>query len=97
MTVVTEDMRLQFLKDIEVTDWTFTDTSAGTNATITALLRKEYLEVKVEGEVGVESNASFAFFQISDVPSIQQGDTIIISRIPALLWAWCQMERGWLI
>ena len=54
MTVETDDMRLQFLNDIEVTDWTFTDTSAGTNATITALLRKEYLEVEVEGEVGVK-------------------------------------------
>ena len=79
MTVETDDMGLQFLKDIEITDWTFTDTSAGTSATITALLRKEYLEVEVEGEVGVESNASFAFFQISDVPSIQQGDTLVIS------------------
>ena len=53
MTVETDDMRLQFLNDIEVTDWTFTDTSAGTTATITALLRKEYLEIKVEGVVGV--------------------------------------------
>ena len=82
MTVENYDMRLQFLKDIEVTDWTFTDTSAGTTATITALLRKEYVEVEVEGEFGVESNASFALFQTSDVPSIQQGDKIIISRNP---------------
>ena len=79
MTVENYDMRLQFLKDIEVTDWTFTDTSAGTTATITALLRKEYVEVEVEGEVGVESNASFALFRTSDVPSIQQGDTLVIS------------------
>ena len=97
MTVENYDMRLQFLKDIEVTDWTFTDTSAGTTATITALLRKEYVEVEVESEVGVESNASFAFFQISDVPSIQQWDTISISWNPATFWAWRQMERGWLI
>ena len=97
MTVETEDMRLQFLKDIEVTDWTFTDTSAGTTATITALLRKEYLEVKVEGVVGVQNNAQFAFVRTSDVPSIQQGDTISTSRKPTSLWAWCQMERGWLI
>ena len=55
-------MRLQFLKDFGVTDCAFTDTSGGTTATITALLRKEYVEVEVEGEVGVESNASFAFF-----------------------------------
>ena len=79
MTVETDDMRLQFLNDIEVTDWTFTDTSAGTSATITALLRKEYLEVKVEGVVGVQNNAQFAFVRTSDVPSIQQGDTLVIS------------------
>ena len=80
MTVENYDMRLQFLKDIEVTDWTFTDTSAGTTATITALLRKEYLEVKVEGVVGVQNNAQFAFIRTSDVPSIQQGDTLVISE-----------------
>ena len=79
MTVETDDMRLQFLNDIEVTDWTFTDTSAGTSVTITALLRKEYLEVKVEGVVGVQNNVQFAFVRTSDVPSIQQGDTLVIS------------------
>ena len=79
MTVETDDMRLQFLNDIEVTDWTFTDTSAGTTATTTALLRKEYLEVKVEDVVGVQNNAQFAFVRTSDVPSIQQGDTVVIS------------------
>ena len=79
MTVETDDMRLQFLNDIEVTDWTFKNTSAGTTATITALLWKEYLEVKVEGIVGVQNNAQFAFVQTSDVPSIQQGDTLVIS------------------
>ena len=79
MTVENYDMRLHFLKDIKVTDWTFTDTSAGTSATITALLRKEYLEVKVEGVVGVQNNAKFAFVRTSDVPSIQQGDTLVIS------------------
>ena len=79
MSVENYDMRLQFLKDIEVTDWTLTDTSAGTTATITALLWKEYLEVKVEGVVGVQNNAQFAFVRTSDVPSIQQGDTLVIS------------------
>ena len=79
MTIETDDMRLQFLNDIEVTDWTFTDTSAGTSATITALLRKEYLEVNVEGVVGVQNNVQFAFVRTSDVPSIQQGDTLVIS------------------
>ena len=79
MTFENYDMRLQFLKDIEVTDWTFTDTSAGTYVTITALLRKEYLEVKVEGVVGVQNNAQFAFIRTTDMPSIQQEDSLAIS------------------
>ena len=65
-------------KDFGVTDATFTDTSAGTTATITALLRNEYLEVEVEGEVGVESSAHFALARTSDVPNIAQGDTLLI-------------------
>ena len=60
MNVETDDMRLQFLKDFGVTDATFSDTTDGTIATITALLRNEYLEVEVEGEVGVESSAPIA-------------------------------------
>ena len=79
MTVETDDMRLQFLKDFGVTDATFTDTSAGTTATITALLRNEYVEVEVDGEVGVESSAPFITCRSSDVPSIAQGDTIAVS------------------
>ena len=79
MTVENYDMRLQFLKDIEVTDWTFTDTSAGTTATITALLRKEYLGVKVEGLVGVQNNAPFAIVRTTDMPNIQQEDSLAIS------------------
>ena len=69
MTIETDDMRLQFLKDFGVTDCTFTDTSAGTTATITALLRKEYLEVKVEGVAGVQNNAQFAFCLLYTSPS----------------------------
>ena len=79
MTVENDDMRLQFLKDFGVTDCAFTDTSGGTTKKITALLWKEYLEVKVEGVVGVQNNAQFAFVRTSDVPSIQQGDTLVIS------------------
>ena len=60
MNVETDDMKLQFLKDFGVTDATFSDTTDGTIATITALLGNEYLEVEVEGEVGVESSAPFA-------------------------------------
>ena len=44
MTVETDAMRLQYLKDFGVSDATYRDMSAGTTATIYALLRKEYLE-----------------------------------------------------
>ena len=33
----------------------------------------------MEGEVGVESNAPFAFVRTSDFPNIQQGDKLGIS------------------
>ena len=79
MNVETDDMRLQFLKDFGVTDATFSDTTDGTIATITALLRNEYLEVEVEGEVGVDSSAPSALARTSDVPNIAQGDTLLIS------------------
>ena len=80
MNVETDDMRLQFLKDFGVTDATFSDTTDGTIATITAMLRNEYLEVEVEGEVGVESSEPFALARTSDVPNIVQGDTLLISE-----------------
>ena len=79
MNVETDDMRLQFLKDFGVTDATFSDTTDGTIATITALLRNEYLEVEVEGEVGVESSAPIEQARTSDVSNIAQGDTLLIS------------------
>ena len=80
MNVETDDMKLQFLKDFGVTDATFSDTTDGTIATITALLRNEYLEVEVEGEVGVDSSALSALARTSDVPNIAQGDTLLISE-----------------
>ena len=33
----------------------------------------------MEGVVVVQNNAQFAFVRTSDVPSIQQGDTLVIS------------------
>ena len=35
--------------------------------------------VEVEGEVGVESNAPFAIVRTSDMPNIQQEDSLSIS------------------
>ena len=79
MNVETDDMRLQFLKDFGVTDATFSDTTDGTIATITALFRNENREVEDEGEVGVESSAPSALARTSDVSNIAQGDTLLIS------------------
>ena len=79
MTVETNDMRLQFLKDFGVTDATFTETSAGTTATVTAMLRNEYLEEEVGDEIRVETSVPFANVRTTDVPNIVQGDTIAIS------------------
>ena len=80
MNVETDDMRLQFLKDFGFTDATFSDTSAGTTAKITALLRNEYREVEDKGEVGVDSSAPIAQARTSDVSNIAQGDTLLISE-----------------
>ena len=33
----------------------------------------------MEGVVGVQNNVQFAFVRTSDVPRIQQGDTLVIS------------------
>ena len=77
MNVETDDMGLQFLKDFGFTDATFSDTSAGTTAKITALLRNEYREVEVEGEFGVESSSPIAQALTSDVSNIAQ-DTLLI-------------------
>ena len=78
MTIETDDMRLQLLKDFGFTDATFSDTSAGTIAKNTGLLRNEYREVEFEGEFGVESSAPFALARTFDIPKIAQGDTLLL-------------------
>ena len=87
MAVATDAVRLQFLKDFGISDATYRDTSAGTTATIYALLRREYLEEEAGGEVGVESSAPFAFVRTSDVPNVVQGDQITISGTTYTIWA----------
>mgnify|MGYP001158398155 FL=1 len=79
MNVETDDMRLQFLKDFGFTDATFSDTTHGTTAKITALFWNENREVEDEGEVGVESSAPSALARTSDVSNIAQGDTLLIN------------------
>ena len=80
MNVETDDMSLRFIKDFGFTDATFSDTTHGTTAKITALLRNENREVEDEGEVGVESSAPSALARTSDVPKIAQGDKLLISE-----------------
>ena len=48
MNVETDDMRLQFLKDFGFTDATFSDTTHGTTAKITALFRNENRQWKTK-------------------------------------------------
>ena len=79
MVVETDDMRLEFLKDFGVTDATFTDVSAGSSSTITALFQTDYLLEETGGEVGVETSTPIITARSSDIPNVFQGDTIAIS------------------
>ena len=56
MAVEDDQMRLEFLKDCGDSSASFTDVSAGSSSTITAMLREEYLSVDSGGEVPVESS-----------------------------------------
>ena len=56
MAVEDDQMRLEFLKDFGDSSASFTDVSAGSSSTITAMLREEYLSVDSGGEVPVESS-----------------------------------------
>ena len=79
MAVEDDEMRLEFLQDCGISDATFTDTSAGSSSTITALLKNEYSLEDVGGEVGVETSTPVAIVRSSDVNNVAQGDTLAIS------------------
>ncbi len=79
MAVEDDAMRLDFLTDFGVTDATFTDVSAGSSSTITALLQTDYLLEDTGGEVEVETATPIITARTSDLPSIKKGDTIVIS------------------
>tara|TARA_R100000781_G_scaffold92560_1_gene57402 strand:+ start:1048 stop:1356 length:309 start_codon:yes stop_codon:yes gene_type:complete len=79
MAVEDDEMRLELLQDFGISDATFTDTSAGSSSTITALLKNEYSLEDVGGEVGVETSTPVAIVRSSDVNNVAQGDTIAIS------------------
>ena len=76
MAVESDAMRLEFLQDWGDSSTTFTDTSASSTSTITALFSREYLAEDAGGEVPVETSAPFATVRTTDVPSVVQGDTL---------------------
>ena len=79
MNVETDDMRLQFLKDFGFTDATFSDTTHGTTAKITALLRNENREVEDEGEVGVEAAGQEAA-QVLRALTLHEGLLVVLAH-----------------
>ena len=78
MTVEDDSMRLEFLQDWGVSDATFRDVSAGSNSTISAMLKREYYE-ETAGDATVQSSSPVAHVRTTDVPSVVQGDTHAIS------------------
>ena len=79
MAVEEHAMRLELLEDWG-TSSTFGDTSAGSTATITALLKREYFEESA-GETTVQSSQPVAVVRTPDVPNVVHGDTLAISGV----------------
>ena len=77
MSVEDDEMRLELLQDFGSSNCTFTDTSAGSSATISAILSKAYFAEDV-GTTTVESSEPMAFVRTSDVTNVVQGDTLAI-------------------
>tara|TARA_Y100001951_G_C11212965_1_gene224051 strand:+ start:79 stop:384 length:306 start_codon:yes stop_codon:yes gene_type:complete len=78
MAVESGEMRLEFLQDWGDSSATFTDTSAGSSSTITAMLKRDYFE-EVAGESTVESSAPVAIVRSADVTNVAHDDTLAIS------------------
>ena len=80
MAVEDDEMRLEFLQDFGSSSCTFTDTSAGSTATISAILSKAYFAEDVGGTM-VESSEPIAMVRTTDVPNVVQGDTLAIDSV----------------
>ena len=78
MAIETDAMRLDLLQDFGETA-TFTDTSAGSTSSITVILTNDYLAADPGGTVEIESSSPLAIARTSDLPSVVQGDTLLIS------------------
>ena len=77
MAVEDDAMRLELLEDWGVSS-TYTDTSASSASTITAMLKREYFEESA-GETTVQSSQPVAVVRTSDVNNVAHGDTLAIS------------------
>ena len=77
MAVEDDAMRLELLEDWGVSS-TFTDTSASSASTITAMLKREYFEESA-GETTVQSSQPVAVVRTSDVSNVAHGATLAIS------------------
>ena len=80
MAVESEEMLLEFLQDFGSSSCTFTDTSATSSSTITALLKREYYEESAR-EATVQSSSPLAIVRTSDVPNVVHGDTLAIDSV----------------
>ena len=78
MAVEDDAMRLEFLADWGDSSASFTDVSAGSSSTITALLSRAYFAENV-GDQTLESSQPVALVRSSDVSGVVQGDTLAIS------------------
>jgi len=79
MAVETDAMRSEFLADWGSTA-TYGDTSAGSTASVTAMLKREYYE-ETAGDATVQSSSPVAHIRTSDVSSVVQGDTLAIDSV----------------
>ena len=79
MAVETDAMRSEFLADWGSTA-TYGDTSAGSTASVTAMLKREYYE-ETAGDATVQSSSPVAHIRTSDGSSVVQGDTLAIDSV----------------
>ena len=79
MAVETDAMRSEFLADWGSTA-TYGDTSAGSTASVIAMLKREYYE-ETAGDATVQSSSPVAHVRTSDVSSVVQGDTLAIDSV----------------
>ena len=81
MAVEDDQLRLELLEDFGDSNSTFTDVSAGSSSTITAMLQTDYLLEETGGEIRVETNTPIFTARSSDLPNVAQGDTVTIDSV----------------